>query len=80
MRYNGVMSTDTMPRFTVIASTDHGDFPLYTEHFDELPGLVAAARRHGAVIIEDTGVEVARGSDLLGTMDDVDSYLATLTI
>ena len=30
MRYNGVMSTDTMPRFTVIASTDHGDFPLYT--------------------------------------------------
>lgn len=55
------MSTNTIPRFTVIATTDER---IGAYDMDYVAELVAAARRHvGVSAIEDRGVVVARGSD-----------------
>lgn len=70
----------TIPRFEILAHTERGDLPRYTDHPTMVRVLVDEARRSphtGAITVEDRCNEVAV-TGWPGEWDDLDSFVAGL--
>lgn len=68
------------PRFQVLAHTDRGDMPRYTNDPDMVPELLFEARRSphvGSITVEDrcNGIVVTGGSE---GWDDLDTFVLLL--